>query len=145
MMSFSSSGRRRSLEMGGGGSGLLAMGTQPMAAARAKGNQAATDAMMAPLLESSPLLWGAILSRPQSPSAGDPGRALLILYRSSLSSVRLPCSVSLFPALFLRLTRLSPFFNFPCKSLYCPPPVSQCPPILSVQRPEAILSSSTWN
>lgn len=56
------------MEMGGGGSGLLAMGTQPMAAARAKGNQAATDAILAPLLE-SPLLWGAILSGPPPPRA----------------------------------------------------------------------------
>ena len=46
MMSFSSSGLRRSLEIGGGGSGLLAIGTQPMAAARANGNQAATDAIV---------------------------------------------------------------------------------------------------
>lgn len=62
MMSFSSSGRRRSLAMGGGGSGLLAMGTQPMAAARANGSQAATDAMMAPLAELDSPLWGAILT-----------------------------------------------------------------------------------
>jgi len=44
-MSFSSSGLLRSLAMGGGGRGLLAIGTHPIAAARAKGNQAATDAM----------------------------------------------------------------------------------------------------
>lgn len=75
MMSFSSSGLRRSLAMGGGGRGLLAIGTHPMAAARAKGNQAATDAMLPtlPLLPwtpapplatktlGSPLTWGAIL------------------------------------------------------------------------------------
>lgn len=44
--SFSSSGRRLSFGMGGAGNGLLAMGTHPMAAARAKGNQAATEAML---------------------------------------------------------------------------------------------------
>ena len=33
------------LRWGGGGRGLDAIGTQPIAAARAKGNQAATDAM----------------------------------------------------------------------------------------------------
>ena len=67
-MSFSSSGLRLSLAMGGGGRGLLAMGTHPMAAARAKGNQAATDAILpappppfASTLNGSPLLWGAIL------------------------------------------------------------------------------------
>ena len=57
---FSSSGLRRSLAIGGGGKGLLAMGTHPMAAARAKGNQAATDAILPPLMLVSPL-WGAIL------------------------------------------------------------------------------------
>jgi len=31
---------------GGGGNGLVAMGTQPMAAALAKGSQAATEAML---------------------------------------------------------------------------------------------------
>lgn len=67
MMSFSSSGLLRSLAMGGGGRGLLAIGTHPIAAARAKGNQAATDAMFwFPLLAAkatleSPLMWGAIL------------------------------------------------------------------------------------
>ena len=61
MMSFSSSGLRRSLAIGGGGRGLLAIGTQPMAAARAKGNQAATDAMLAPLATLISPLWGAIL------------------------------------------------------------------------------------
>lgn len=61
MMSFSSSGLRRSLAMGGGGRGLFAMGTHPMAAARAKGNQAATDAILAPLATLESPLWGAIL------------------------------------------------------------------------------------
>jgi len=41
--------------MGGGGRGLFAMGTHPMAAARAKGNQAATDAILPPLTLVSPL------------------------------------------------------------------------------------------
>ena len=44
--SFSSSGRLLSLGMGGAGSGLLAMGTHPMAAALAKGSHAATEAML---------------------------------------------------------------------------------------------------
>ena len=35
------------LAAGGGGSGLEAIGTQPMAAARAKGSQAATEAIPA--------------------------------------------------------------------------------------------------
>uniref|UniRef100_A0A182IQ13 Uncharacterized protein n=1 Tax=Anopheles atroparvus TaxID=41427 RepID=A0A182IQ13_ANOAO len=46
MMSFSSSERSRSLNTGGAGSGWDAIGTQPMAAARANGNQAATEAML---------------------------------------------------------------------------------------------------
>ena len=37
----------RYLAAGGGGSGLEAIGTQPMAAARAKGSQAATEAIPA--------------------------------------------------------------------------------------------------
>lgn len=46
MSIFSSSGLRRSFNTGGGGRGLAAMGTQPTAAARANGNQAAaTEAM----------------------------------------------------------------------------------------------------
>ncbi|KAK4036489.1 hypothetical protein OUZ56_028543 [Daphnia magna] len=73
-MSFSSSGLRRSLAMGGGGKGLLAMGTHPMAAARAKGNQAATDAILPappPLATlESPMLWGAILIRPMRTGLG---------------------------------------------------------------------------
>uniref|UniRef100_A0A182VHD5 Uncharacterized protein n=1 Tax=Anopheles merus TaxID=30066 RepID=A0A182VHD5_ANOME len=46
MMSFSSSDRSRSLKTGGAGSGWDAIGTQPMAAARANGNQAATEAIL---------------------------------------------------------------------------------------------------
>uniref|UniRef100_A0A182M588 Uncharacterized protein n=1 Tax=Anopheles culicifacies TaxID=139723 RepID=A0A182M588_9DIPT len=46
MMSFSSSERSRSLNTGGAGSGWDAIGTQPMAAARANGNQAATEAIL---------------------------------------------------------------------------------------------------
>jgi len=34
------------LGTGGGGSGCVAIGTQPMAAARANGSQAATEAML---------------------------------------------------------------------------------------------------
>lgn len=46
MSIFSSSVFRRSLGTGGGGSGWVAMGTQPMAAARANGSQAATEAIL---------------------------------------------------------------------------------------------------
>lgn len=52
--SFSSSVLRRSLGIGGGGSGWVAIGTHPMAAARAKGSQAATEAM----------LWGGMFQCP---------------------------------------------------------------------------------
>lgn len=70
-MSFSSSGLRLSFAMGGGGSGLFAMGTHPMAAARAKGNQAATDAILPPLATLESPLWGAILVayKPSRPGA----------------------------------------------------------------------------
>ena len=46
IMSFSSSARCLSEISGGGGSGFVAMGTQPMAAARAKGSHAATEAIL---------------------------------------------------------------------------------------------------
>lgn len=46
IINFSSSLFLRSLVIGGAGSGLFAIGTQPMAAARANGSHAATDAMV---------------------------------------------------------------------------------------------------
>jgi len=50
MMSFWSSTRGLPGMVGGGGKGLVAMGTQPIAAARAKGSHAATEAMFGAML-----------------------------------------------------------------------------------------------